>query len=111
MEKVKLAVIGAGVIGRTHIDRIGRSSNLRLAAIADPTDAGKALAEALNVPWFADHQAMLDTAKPQGAIVATPNAAHVSVATDCLQRGIPALVEKPIADTVAEAQRLVDAEQ
>ncbi len=111
MNKVQLAVIGAGVIGRTHIDRIGRSGNLVLAAIADPTDSGKALAESLGVPWFADPRAMLDTARPQGAIVATPNATHVDVATACLQRGVPALVEKPIADTVAEAQALIDAEQ
>lgn len=108
MSKTRLAVIGAGVIGRTHIDRIGRSSNLALAAIADPTEAGKALAEALGVPWFADHRAMLETAQPQGAIVATPNAAHISVASDCLRAGVAALVEKPVADSVAEARALVE---
>ncbi|MDO8769799.1 MAG: Gfo/Idh/MocA family oxidoreductase [Burkholderiaceae bacterium] len=110
MPKTHIALIGAGAIGRTHIDRITRSSNLNLAAIADPTDAGKALAESLGVRWFADHRSMLDTVKPQGAVVATPNAAHISVALDCLERGVAALVEKPVADTVAEAQILVDAQ-
>jgi len=108
--RTRLALMGAGVIGRTHIDRIQRSSNLTLAAVADPSEAGRALAESLNVPWFADHRAMLDSTRPAGAIVATPNASHVSVAIDCLERGIPALVEKPVADTVTEAQALVDAE-
>jgi len=108
MSKTPLAVIGAGAIGRTHIDRIGRSGNLALAAIADPTDAGKALAGSLGVPWFADHRAMLEAVKPAGAIVATPNATHISVASDCLRQGVAALVEKPVADTVAEAQVLVD---
>ena len=110
MPKTHIALIGAGAIGRTHIDRITRSSNLNLAAIADPTDAGRALAESLGVRWFADHRSMLDTVKPQGAVVATPNAAHISVALDCLERGVAALVEKPVADTVAEAQVLVDAQ-
>jgi len=44
MEPTRLALIGAGVIGRTHIDRIQRDPQLRLAGIADPTPAGQALA-------------------------------------------------------------------
>jgi predicted dehydrogenase len=111
MTKTKIALFGAGVIGRTHIDRITRSDNLALVAIADPTDAGKRLADSLGVRWFAEHRALLDEIKPQGAIVATPNALHVSMAVDCLERGVAVLVEKPVADTVAEAQLLVEAQQ
>jgi len=110
MEPTRLALVGAGVIGRTHIDRIQRDPQLRLAGIADPTPGGQALAASLGVPWAADHRRLLDDVRPQGAIVATPNATHVPVATDCLERGIPALVEKPVADSVADAQRLVEAE-
>ncbi|MDE2418305.1 MAG: Gfo/Idh/MocA family oxidoreductase [Burkholderiales bacterium] len=110
MPKTPIAVIGAGAIGRTHIDRIVRSDSLQLAAIADPTDAGKALAQSLNVPWFADHHSMLDRTQPRGAVVATPNSMHISMAVDCLECGVAALVEKPVADTVAEAQVLVDAQ-
>ena len=40
-----LVLIGAGAIGRTHIDRIARDPSLALAGIADPTDAGRQLAE------------------------------------------------------------------
>jgi predicted dehydrogenase len=53
---------------------------------------------------------MLNAVKPRGAVVATPNQTHVAVATDCLERGVAALVEKPVADTVAQAQTLVDAQ-
>lgn len=110
MSTTRLAVIGAGVIGRTHIDRILRAPDLALAGIADPTPAGESLARSVGVPWFADHLNLLEQVRPQGAVVATPNATHVGVATDCLERGVAALVEKPIADTVADAQRLVEAE-
>ena len=110
MIKTQIALMGAGGIGRTHIDRIMRSSNLQLAGIADPSDAGKALALQLGIRWFADHRDLLDTVKPQGAIIATPNALHVPMALDCLARGVAALVEKPMADTVLEAQVLVDAQ-
>ena len=109
MTKTRIALIGAGVIGKTHIHRIGLSDNLVLVAIADPTDAGKALAASLNVPWFADHRSLLDSIKPQGAVVATPNSTHVACALDCLERGVAALVEKPVADDVSAARQLVDA--
>lgn len=110
MSKTQIAILGAGTIGRTHIDRIVRSENLQLAGIADPTDAGKALALSMNLPWFADHLALLDSVKPQGVVIATPNFLHIAQALDCLERGVPALVEKPVADSVAEAQILVDAQ-
>ena len=107
MPTTPIALIGAGLIGRTHIDRLQRSDSLRLAGIADPSEAGRALAETLGVPWFAGHLALLDAVRPRGAIVATPNQAHVPVAIDCLERGVAVLVEKPVADTVAEARSLV----
>ena len=52
---IPLAVIGAGLIGRTHIDRILRHPALHLAAIVDPTPAGQTLAASLGVPGFATH--------------------------------------------------------
>jgi predicted dehydrogenase len=110
MSKTQIALFGAGTIGRTHIDRIVRSDNLLLAGIADPSEAGRALAQSLNVPWFADPIALLDATKPHGAVVSTPNSLHIGQALDCLARGVPVLVEKPVADSVAEAQVLVDAQ-
>lgn len=109
MPPVRLLVIGAGAIGRTHIDRIRRAPELELAGIADPSDAGHALAESLGVPWTPDHLAALDRFVPQGVVVATPNAAHVPMALDCLSRNVSVLVEKPVADSVDEARQLVDA--
>ena len=91
MSKTSIALFGAGQIGRTHIDRISRSANLALAGIADPTDAGKALAQGLNVPWFAESAALLETVKPQGVVVATPNALHIAQAVQCLEHGVAAL--------------------
>src|SRR5919198_3939767 len=52
---------------------------------------------------------MLEREKPDGVIIATPNALHVSVGLACVARGIPMLVEKPVADTEDASRRLVDA--
>ena len=111
MTKLSIALIGAGVIGRTHVNRIGLSNNLQLVGITDPTDAGRRFAESVHTPWFADHHAMLDALKPQGVIVATPNQSHVSCALDCLNRGIATLVEKPVANEVGQALHLAAASE
>src|SRR5258708_28839641 len=105
----RITVTGAGMIGRTHVEALGRVPEARGAGIAETAPAGKAMAAELGVAHFTDHAAMFDAVKPDGAIIASPNALHVAMGLDCVQRRIPMLVEKPIAPTVADAARLVAA--
>lgn len=111
MPQLNIAVAGAGVIGRAHIDVIAQSSRCRLSAIADPSEAAQALAQAHGVPWFATLDALLAAVSPDGVVLATPNAMHVPQALQCIAAGVPVLVEKPIAHTVADARKLVQATQ
>lgn len=111
MPPVNIAVAGAGVIGRAHIAVIAQSSQCRLSAIADPSETAQALAQAHGVPWFATLDELLAAVSPDGVILATPNAMHVPQALQCIAAGVPVLVEKPIAHTVADAQKLVQATQ
>lgn len=98
---MRIAVVGAGQFGRRHIEIIRNEPQCELVAVADPAYRGE--------KGFADYRRMLDQAKPQGVIVATPNALHVPVGLACIERGVPVLVEKPIAETVAAANGLVAA--
>ena len=107
--RTPIAVIGAGAIGRTHIDRVLRGHNLALTAIVDPAEAGRAIARRLGLAWFAEVDQLLEQARPAGALIATPNATHVPIALACLDRQVPVLIEKPVAATVGEARRLVEA--
>jgi predicted dehydrogenase len=115
MSQLRIALIGAGLIGRAHAARILASPACQLAAIVDPQDSARALANDYGVAWFGDIASLLEhsrgAAKPDGAIIATPNALHVSHGLACLQAGIPALVEKPLADTVEGAYRLAEASE
>lgn len=104
MPALRIAVIGAGQFGRKHIAAIRGEPLAELAAVADP-----ALKEEFAVPCFAGVREMLDKAKPEAVIIATPNQHHVSVGLACVERRVPMLVEKPIADTVADSLRLVEA--
>jgi predicted dehydrogenase len=106
---LNFAVAGAGVIGRAHMAVITRNPDCQLSAIADPTDAAKQLAKEQGIAWYATLDELLVAAPPDGVILATPNAFHVPQALQCIAAGVPVLVEKPIAHTVADAQRLVHA--
>ncbi len=107
--KLAIAVVGAGVIGRTHIETITKSDVAKLAAIVDPTDAGKAMAASFGVPWFPEHASLIAAKLCDAGIIATPNALHLGHALDFIAAKIPVLVEKPITVTVADAQSLSDA--
>ena len=109
MNSISIGVIGAGLIGRTHIDRASKQPGVELAGIADPSDDARRLAQSVGVPWFADYDEMLDGVKPRGVVIATPNPTHAKIAVRCLQRGAAVLVEKPIADTLDDARAICDA--
>ncbi len=102
MPGLKVGVVGAGAIGRAHAETIARSESSALSGVVDPTEAGRAFAEKLGAPWFPDHQGVLHGAKPDAAILATPNATHRPIALDFLRGGVPVLIEKPIASTVED---------
>ncbi len=109
MDPVRLAVIGAGGIGARHVALALAEPACELAAIVDPAPEAAKLAAEAGIAHFADHEALLATAPPEGAIVATPNATHLPVGLAFAKHGIPILVEKPIAETVAAGAELVAA--
>jgi len=109
MSVLNIAVAGAGVIGRAHMAVIVQNPRGRLCAIADPSEAAQILAKEHGVAWFATLDELLAHTRPDGVILATPNALHVPQALQCIAVGVPVLVEKPIAHTVADAQTLVQA--
>lgn len=104
--KLRIAVAGAGLIGRRHIELIAASKDCVLSGISDPSPAAKDYALSRGVPWYADHRALLERDKPDGLIIASPNTLHLPMALDCAEAGVPALIEKPVTETVAAAQRL-----
>jgi len=109
MSRVRIAVIGAGMFGQRHITYLKREPRCEIAAIADPSAAAGEYAKAEGLRHFADYEAMLDEVKPEGAIIASPNALHVPIGLACAERRVHMLVEKPLADTVAAARELSDA--
>ena len=110
MNPVRIAVIGAGLIGRTHI-AVLRSGDpeFALAGVADPSQSAQSEAAKLGYPCYATLEELFDRENPEAAIVAVPNQMHVEVGLACIARRVPVVIEKPIADTLAEGRRLVEA--
>lgn len=108
---VKLAVLGAGLIGKRHIEHVAREPDAVLSAVVDPTPAGEAIAREAGVQWFASFADMIAVDRPDGIIVATPNQVHVKNGLEAIEAGIPALIEKPIADDIASGERMIAAAQ
>ena len=108
-QPVRIAVAGAGRIGQAHIERILEEPEAELAAIVDPAPNAQQQAVMLGVPYFADLETALRSAKPDGVVIATPNRLHVAGGLAAVNAGVPMLLEKPVADNVDGALRLVSA--
>lgn len=102
-EQVRIAVIGAGAMGRNHIRFVTEEPAAQLVAIADAFEGARATAEAAGVPFYTDPAQMMDEVKPDGVIIATPNNLHLSIARQSVARGIATLVEKPISNDLEDA--------
>lgn len=111
MKPLRIAVLGAGLIGRKHIKTILSMPQLaELVAVADPAaDPGQFEFE--QTLWFADARDMLDCAQPEAVVIATPNGLHTGHGQMCCARGIHFLIEKPVTATLDEAAALVEAVQ
>ena len=106
MNSIRIAVAGAGYIGQAHMEVTQRSGECTLSAIVDPAPSAAAIATRAGVPLFHSLADLLQKDRPDGVILATPNQLHMEHARICLDAGMPALLEKPIAPTVAEALEL-----
>ncbi len=109
MPAKKIAIIGAGVMGKKHAQTISKHAHAELAAVCDPFS--DALAQEFNVPNFKALDELFSHLKIDGVIIANPNRFHVSTAITCMQYGIACLLEKPLALNTNEALDLISAQQ
>jgi predicted dehydrogenase len=107
--RLRAAVIGLGAMGANHARVIDEIDGIELVAVAD-TDRERVehIAAAYGVRGYASHRTLLDEERVDLLTVAVPTSAHVAVATDVIERGVPLLVEKPLAATIAQGLELRD---
>jgi predicted dehydrogenase len=108
MERLRIAVAGAGLIGLRHIEETQKSKGAKLSAIIDPSPKAAEVAQRERVPLYQSLQECFAKDRPDGVVLATPNQMHVDQGLECIAAGIPVLVEKPVGHTLEEGKRLVE---
>ncbi|RJQ57492.1 MAG: gfo/Idh/MocA family oxidoreductase [Desulfobacteraceae bacterium] len=106
--RVRLAVIGLGMIGKVHAQFASRLDECELAAVCDTDRSREKFSQELKTAFYTDYRVMLEREALDGVIVALPNEAHESAGSACVERGVHLFVEKPIAPTVEAAARLIE---
>ena len=107
---LRLGLAGLGSMGRNHLRVISNHPDTILAAVADPTaEVLEAAVAQTRARGFADPLVMIATAELDGVVVAAPTNNHSALALAAIERGLPVLVEKPLAATVDDAIAIVAA--
>ncbi|GAA3873820.1 Gfo/Idh/MocA family oxidoreductase [Leifsonia kafniensis] len=106
----RVAVVGCGDISVVHFDAIAGMAQAELIAVCDTDPARLAAASAdQNVPGFDSYLALFDSVHPDVVHICTPHHLHAAMAIEALERGIHVIVEKPLAHTREEGDRIVEA--
>ena len=105
---VRAAVIGCGDVSVVHLEAIHRLDGSELVGVVDiDAEVARQVGEKYGVPGFTSTSELIEAVRPDVVQISTPHDQHVDVALACLEAGVSVLSEKPVAHTVAEADRLV----
>ena len=103
---MRVPVCGVGHFGRNHARVYSAMDGVKLVAVADPDDERcRIIGQQYDAAAVPDHT---QVGQVDAVSIAVPTSKHAEVACWFLERGIPVLVEKPLADTVENAERIVD---
>ena len=110
-DPVRIGLIGAGRIGTHHATTLARRlPEAELVAVADPFEASaKRLGEALGAEWLTDSQALIDDPRIEAVAITCASTAHADLVVAAAQAGKAVFVEKPMAMTLADADRAISA--
>lgn len=109
--KYRVAIIGAGVMGQRMIEAIAKHPKYRVAAVSDASEARarEAAERAGDAAWYSDAVQLLDAEEVDLVYLAVPPKFHHPIALEALSRKKHLLCEKPLANSVQEAEEMLAA--
>src|SRR6266550_4281387 len=109
MSKTKVALVGCGRIGSTHLQALKTIEEVEIAAVADESaQAGENFAKSAGCPSFTDYREMIDKVQPEVVTVCTPPVSHPEIAIHAMEHGSHVLCEKPFAIHSICAPKMVE---
>jgi scyllo-inositol 2-dehydrogenase (NADP+) len=111
IKPIRVAILGLGRAGwDIHVAAVRDDSRFKIMAVSDPLEKHCAQAEGeLGCETFRDPHALLESAKADLVVNATPSPMHTPLSIDAMKAGFHVLLEKPVARDLQEARRLVRA--
>ena len=106
--KTKLGLIGAGTIGKRHLQAISKVPGAELVTIVDTDPLAERIANTVNARFFSSSRQMLKEMQPHGVIVCTPTEDHLKPVLASIEHNTHVLVEKPIAPSLDQAQQIIE---
>ena len=104
---LKVAVVGVGHLGKWHADKYAACADCELVAVVDNNlDVASEIANKHGAKAFADFHDILPLVDAVSLVV--PTSSHYKIACEILEAGIHCLIEKPISETVEEAEKLIE---
>ncbi|MCS6817516.1 MAG: Gfo/Idh/MocA family oxidoreductase [Blastocatellia bacterium] len=103
---LRVAVVGVGRIGKEHARIYASLPEAILVGVCDIDRVrGEAIATQYAVPYYADYRGLIG--RVDAVSVAVPTESHAEIACEFLENGVAVLVEKPMARTLEEAERMI----
>lgn len=107
MSHPRVGVVGVGHLGKEHARILATLPDVNLVGVADPNASqAQAVAQRCGTRAFHDHRELLPLV--DAAVIAAPTSHHSTIAADFLSHGLPLLVEKPMAQTVRQAEEMME---
>jgi UDP-N-acetylglucosamine 3-dehydrogenase len=109
MAKLRVAVIGVGNMGKNHARIYSQIPETDLVAISDVNEsAAQRVASMYGTKWYLDYKEMLEKEELDAVSIVVPTTKHEEVTLDVINCGKHVLLEKPIAESVESAKRIVE---
>jgi len=107
-KKIRFAVVGQGHIGKRHAEMILRNPQAELVAVCDVLSPEACKVPHTDIPFIQSLDEMLEKVHDVDVLnVCTPNGLHAEMAVKALEKGLHVVIEKPIALTKADAEKIV----
>lgn len=108
MEKLRVAVVGAGIYGINHINAYKWNPNAKLVAVCDLNESlRKKMEEQFQVKTYEQVKDMLEQEEIDAVSIATPDCYHAAPALEAIRHGKDVLIEKPLATTLEDAREII----
>ena len=106
MKKLRVGVIGVGYLGQFHAEKYSRMNDVELVGVVDiDKNRAETVAKKVNTKPYTDYTSLFGNV--DAVSIAAPTSVHFVIARDFLKKNIDIMIEKPITETIAEADELI----